>query len=373
MAKDVRLFQPLTIRGLELANRIVVAPMCQYSAVDGVAGDWHLQHYGALVASGPGQVVLEATAVEPAGRITPWDLGLYSDAAEQGLAHLIKTIRPFGKARITVQIAHAGRKGSAQRPWEGGGPLSAADGGWPTISASPIPFAETWPAPAEIGPYDIDRLRQAFADAAVRAERAGADMVEVHSAHGYLLHQFLSPLSNRRDDVYGGSLENRMRFPLAIIRSVRRALPSGKPLGIRVSATDWVEGGFTPEEAVEYLIACKSEGVDYVCVSSGGVVDTKIPLRPGYQVDLAWRIRRETGLLTRAVGLITDPDQAEAVLVNGRADQIALGRAFLDDPRWVWRAAEALGVPAPYPPQYMRAMPKVLSGSKTRPRSLTSG
>ncbi|HIJ61308.1 MAG TPA: NADH:flavin oxidoreductase/NADH oxidase [Rhodospirillaceae bacterium] len=373
MAKDVRLFQPLTIRGLELANRIVVAPMCQYSAVDGVAGDWHLQHYGALVASGPGQVVLEATAVEAAGRITPYDLGLYSDAAEQAMARLIKTIRQFGKARITVQIAHAGRKGSSQRPWDGGGPLSAAEGSWQTISPSPVPFADGWPAPAEIGPYDIDRLRQAFADAASRADRAGADMVEVHSAHGYLLHQFLSPLSNRRDDVYGGSLENRMRFPLAIVRSVRRALPSGKPLGIRVSASDWLDGGFTPEEAVEYLIACKSEGVDYVCVSSGGLAEAKIPTRPGYQVDLAWKIRRETGLLTRAVGLITDPDQAEAVLVNGRADLVALGRAFLDDPRWVWRAAEALGVPPPYPSQYMRVQPKVWPGAKTRPRTLITG
>ena len=370
MASNIRLFQPLTIRGMELANRIVVAPMCQYSAVDGVAGDWHLQHYGSLVASGPGMVVLEATAVEAAGRISAGDLGLYSDAGEQGLTHLIKTIRPFGPARIAVQIGHAGRRGSSRRPWEGGAPLSAVEGAWPTISASPVPFDDGWPVPTEIGPYDIDRLRHAFAEAAMRADRAGADVVELHSAHGYLLHQFLSPLSNRREDVYGGSLENRMRFPLAIIRSVRRALPSGKPMGIRVSATDWVDGGFTPDEAVQYLIACKTEGVDYVCVSSGGLINAKIPQRAGFQVDLAWRIRRETGLLTRAVGLITDPQQAEAVLVNQRADMVALGRAFLDDPRWVWRAAEALGVRPPYPPQYLRAEPKVWPGAKIRPRSL---
>ncbi|HIJ38073.1 MAG TPA: NADH:flavin oxidoreductase/NADH oxidase [Rhodospirillaceae bacterium] len=374
MAGKSRLFRPVTIRGLELANRIAVAPMCQYSATDGVAGDWHLQHYGSLVASGPGLVVMEATAVEADGRISPADLGLYSDASEVALARLVKAIRPFGQARIAVQIAHAGRKGASQVPWAGGGALTAAEGSWPTISASPIPFNAGWPTPREIGPYDIDRLRHAFADAAVRADRAGVDIVEIHSAHGYLLHQFLSPLTNKRDDVYGGPLDNRMRFPLEVIRSVRRALPHSKPLGIRISASDWVEGGFTPDEAVRYLVACKNEGVDYVCVSSGGLIaDAKIPVRAGYQVDFAWRIRRETGLLVRAVGLITDPDQAEAILGNERADMVALGRAFLDDPRWVWRAAAALGEPVPYARQYERAQPKLWPGARRRVNGMAAG
>ncbi len=361
------LFQPLTVRGLEIPNRIVVAPMCQYSAAEGVAQDWHFQHYGSLAASGPGMVVVEATAVAPEGRITPGDIGLYSDAGVAAFSRLVRTLKAIGKSRIAVQIGHAGRKGSAQRPWQGGGALRAEDGGWETISASAVPFAAGWPVPHEIGPYDIDRLRHAFAAAAERADRAGVDIVEVHSAHGYLLHQFLSPLSNRRTDVYGGSLENRMRFPLAVIRSVRRALPNDKPLGIRISATDWVEGGFTPEEAITYLAVCKSEGVDYVCVSSGGLVaDAKIPSTPGYQVELAARIRRETGMLTRAVGLITEPEQAEAVVASGQADMVALGRAFLDDPRWAWRAAVALGAPIPYPPQYERVQPELWPGGKTR-------
>ncbi len=366
MADSSHLFQPLTIRGLELPNRIVVAPMCQYSAVNGVAQEWHTQHYGSLAASGPGLVVIEATAVTPEGRISLGDLGLYSDAAVAAFTHLVTTLKAIGKSRVAVQIGHAGRKGSSQRPWQGGACLRPAEGAWETISASAVPFAAGWPTPHEIGPYDIDRLRHAFAEAAEKADSAGIDVVELHSAHGYLLHQFLSPLSNLRTDVYGGSLDNRMRFPLAVIRSVRRALPNDKPLGIRISATDWVKGGFTPDEAIIYLNACKAEGVDYVCVSSGGLLaDAKIPALPGYQVDLAARVRQETGMLTRAVGLITGPEQAEAVVASGQADMVALGRAFLDDPRWAWRAAVALGAPVPYPPQYERAQAKLWPGGKT--------
>ena len=348
MPDTVRLFEPLTIRGATLVNRIVVAPMCQYSAIGGEPQEWHLQHYGSFVASGPGLVVIEATAVAPEGRISPGCLGLYSEACVAGFAHLVRAIKTFGKAHIAVQLNHAGRKASGQRPWQGGGPLSAAEGAWPTLGPSAIPYAPNWHIPHEVGPYDLDRLRQAFGAAAERADRAGLDAVEVHSAHGYLLHQFLSPLSNKRDDVYGGPLENRMRFPLEVIRAVRRSWPATKPLGMRISATDWIEGGFTPDEAARYVAACRAEGVDYVCVSSGGSSpDAKIPVTPGYQVDLAARIRRETGILTRAVGLITEPQDAEAVVARGQADMVALGRAFLDDPRWAWRAAEALGARPP--------------------------
>ncbi|MDR3440099.1 NADH:flavin oxidoreductase/NADH oxidase [Telmatospirillum sp.] len=362
---SVHLFEPLTVRDETFANRIVVAPMCQYSAVNGIVQDWHLQHYGSLVASGPGMVVIEATAVEPEGRITPACLGLYSDECEVAFAHLVRTIKHFGNAKIAVQIGHAGRKASTQRPWEGRGPLSAAGGAWQTIGPSAIPFDADWPIPAEIGAYDLDRLRHAFAEAAARADRAGLDAVEVHAAHGYLLHQFLSPLANHRKDVYGGSLDGRMRFPLEVIRAVRRTWPAGKPLGIRISATDWVEGGFSVDEAVVFVAACKAEGVDYVCVSSGGMApNAKVPVGPGYQVDLAARIRRETGILTRAVGMIAGARQAETILAKGQADLVALGRAFLHDPRWVWHAAETLGVSAPYPPQYLRAQPKLWEGAK---------
>ncbi|HLN24409.1 MAG TPA: NADH:flavin oxidoreductase/NADH oxidase, partial [Patescibacteria group bacterium] len=315
MANTHHLFQPLVMRGLTLANRVAVAPMCQYSAIDGVAQDRHLQHYGSLVASGPGLVVIEATAVSPEGRISAGDLGLYSDKCEAGMARLVSTIKSFGASKVAAQIGHAGRKASSQRPWQGGGPLSDAEGGWPTVSASALPFAADWPVPSEVGAYDLDRLRHAFADAAERADRAGLDVVEIHSAHGYLLHQFLSPLTNQRKDVYGGKLDNRLRFPLEVVRAMRRAWPNHKPMGIRISATDWVDGGFNPDEAVAYLAKVKAEGIDYVCVSSGGLVpDAKIPVGPGYQVALAERIRRDTGLLTRAVGMIVDPHQAEDIL-----------------------------------------------------------
>lgn len=358
-----RLFEPVTLRGLTLPNRIVVAPMCQYGADQGRAGDWHFQHYGALAASGPGLIVLEATGVAPEGRISPACLGLYDDDSEAALTRLVTSLKGFGDSRIAVQLAHAGRKGSSARPWQGKG--AAGDGeGWETVAPSALPFDTGWPAPRALDEAGLERLRLAFADAARRAERVGFDSIEVHSAHGYLLHQFLSPLSNRREDAYGGSLENRMRFPLEVVRATRAAWPAEKPLGIRISATDWLDGGFTLDEAVIYAKAFKDEGIDYVCVSSGGIAaEAPIPLGPGYQVGLAERIRRETGLAVRAVGLIVDPTQAEAVLADGKADMIALGRAFLDDPRWVWHAAEALGFEVPYPPRYLAATGKYWPGA----------
>ncbi len=355
------LFTPLKLRGLTIPNRVVVAPMCQYSATDGLAGDWHHQHYGALAASGPGMIVLEATGVTPEGRISATDLGLWDDATEQALTRLVSMMKTFGNSTVAVQLQHAGRKASTARLWEGGAPT----GGWQTIAPSAVPFGEGGPTPREMTRTDMDEVRDAFAAAARRARRVGFDAIEVHSAHGYLLHQFLSPLANRRGDDYGGSLDNRMRFPLEVIATLRAAWPTNKPLGVRVSVTDWLDGGFTLDEAVVFAKAFATLGVDYICVTSGGIVgQAPIPIGPGYQVALADRIRSETGLVTRAVGLIVDPSQAESVLTEGRADMVALGRAFLDNPRWTWHAAEALGAETFIPPQYGRAARKVWSGAE---------
>ncbi|TAN47220.1 MAG: oxidoreductase, partial [Rhodospirillales bacterium] len=326
---------------------------------------WHLMHYGALVAGGVGMLVIEATGVSPEGRISPACLGLYDDACEAAFAELARTLKTFGDGLISVQLAHAGRKASTSLK-TGSSYLPPEEGGWELIGPSPLAFSDRWVAPVQVTEQDLDRLAGAFAAAARRANRAGFDAVEVHSAHGYLLHQFLSPLSNQRNDRFGGSLENRMRFPLDVLRAVRAAWPETKPLGLRISATDWVAGGFNPDEAVTYIKAVKGLGYDFVCVSSGGLTpDAPIPgTLPGYQVAFAERIRRETGMMTRAVGMIAKPLQAEEVLEKGQADMIALGRAFLDDPRWVWRAAEALGADFAYPFRYARSHPKLWPGAK---------
>lgn len=353
------LFQPLALRGLTLANRITVAPMCQYSAEDGHAQDWHLQHYGAMAASGPGMIVIEATAVSPEGRISPGCLGLWDDARAESLSRLVHALKSFGHGAIAVQLAHAGRKGASALPWDGNGPAAH---GWETVSSSALPFAAGWPAPRALSVDDLARLRDAFAAAARRALQAGFDAIELHSAHGYLLQQFLSPLCNQRNDQYGGSLSNRMRFPLEVVAAVRAVWPADKPLGIRINATDYAEGGFTVDEAVAYAEALKAGGIDYACISGGGTVaDAKIPVGPGYQVGFADRIRRESGMMTRAVGMITTPEQANAIIAAGQADLIAIGRGFLSDPRWPWRAAQALGADTWYAPQYLRATPKTWS------------
>jgi len=366
------LFRPLTLRGLTLPNRIAVSPMCQYSAVDGVPQDWHMQHLGGFAVSGSGLVMAEATGVEPIGRITPGCTGLYSDACEREFGRIIRFVKGVGLARVGIQLAHAGRKASCAPPWFGGKPLPPGDlDAWRTVSASSVPFAPDWPAPKAADEDDLARLRQSFVEATLRALRADFDLVEIHCAHGYLLHQFLSPLANRRTDAYGGSLENRMRFPLEIIRAVRHAWPEDKPLGIRISATDWADGGFNPDEAVRFVAAAKAAGVDYVCVSSGGMTPQGVPpaITPGYQVQFAAKIRRETGIVTRAVGMIVDPHQAEAILAEEQADFVALARALLDNPRWAWHAADALGFPqlAPCPPQYRRARPESWPGAALRP------
>lgn len=361
------LFTPITLAGLTLPNRVVVAPMCQYSAVDGRAQPWHTQHYGALAASGPGMIVLEATGVTAEGRISTRCLSLSDDATEAALTELVANLKSFGNSRIAIQLGHAGRKGATTPSWEGGNPAIHA---WTNVAPSAIAFDEDEPVPQALDEAGMERLREAFAIAAQRALRAGFDAIEVHSAHGYLLHQFLSPLANQRTDAYGGSLENRMRFPLEVIAATRAVWPKDKPLGIRISATDWLDGGFTLDEAVIYAKAFAAAGIDYVCVSSGGVVaKAPIPVGPAYQVHLAEAIRKATGLPVRAVGLIATPQLAETILAEDKADMIAIGRGFLDNPRWVWHAAEALGVDFPHVPQYARATLKTWPGAAmARPR-----
>lgn len=359
-----KLFTPLVLKGLHLENRIAVAPMCQYSAEDGIAIAWHDQHYGALALGGAGLVVVEATGVTPDGRISPYCLGLWNDAQTQAFTQMIKRIKSFSSAKIGIQLAHAGRKGASPRSGDTA-PGDTVNSYWPVMSASAVAFDYGWQTPQAMTTDDMARVTQAFVDAARRAVAAGFDIIELHSAHGYLLHQFLSPLSNRRTDEYGGSLENRMRFPLDVIRAVRAALPAQFPLGVRVSATDWVDDGLTVDESVTYALRYAELGLDYVCVSSGGLLPkAPIPVGPGYQVGLAKALSRalkEKGypIAVRAVGMITDPVQAESILAAGDADWVALARGMLDNPHWAWHAAKRLGVEIAYPRQYERASPRL--------------
>jgi 2,4-dienoyl-CoA reductase-like NADH-dependent reductase (Old Yellow Enzyme family) len=352
-----RLFQPIALDQIELPNRLVVAPMCQYSADDGSATDWHLQHLSQLGYSGAGLVMVEATAIERRGRITHGCLGLYSDDNEAALKRVIDAARRLaGHARFGIQLAHAGRKASSSVPWLGGAALSANEDPWQTVSSSATAFGEGWHLPHALTAQEIQATIDAFVQAAQRAVRIGFDVIEVHSAHGYLLHQFLSPLANTRNDQYGGSLENRMRLPLEVIRAVRRAVPAHIAVGLRVSSTDWVEGGWDVAQTIEYVREAKKLGIAYVCASSGGIrAGVQVPLKPGYQVDFARQIRAATGVPTRAVGLITEPHQAEQILADGNADMIALARAFLDDPSWGWHAADVLSAKAHFPSQYFMA------------------
>lgn len=359
------LFTPLTLRGVTLANRIVVSPMCQYVAADGSATDWHLAHLVSLAISGAGLAMVEATAVERIGRITLGCLGLYSDDNEAALKRAIDAFRKFGQAKLGIQLGHAGRKASAHVPWKGGGPLGAAEGAWETIAPSPVPMTPVWPVPRELDRAAMDRIREAFVTATRRAARLGFDVLELHGAHGYLLHEFISPISNRRTDDYGGSLENRMRFPLEVAAALRPIWPADRVMGLRISGTDWVEGGAGVQDAVVFAQRLKALGIDYVCVSSGGIDPlAKIPVGPGYQVPLAREVRRGAGLPTRAVGMIVEPKQAEAIVTAGDADLVALARGFLDDPRWPWHAADVLGATISYPPPYDRSHPAVWPGSR---------
>jgi 2,4-dienoyl-CoA reductase-like NADH-dependent reductase (Old Yellow Enzyme family) len=360
-----KLFSSFCLREIELANRIVISPMCQYSAVEGSPSDWHWAHLGSLALSGAGLLCIEATAVTPEGRITPGDLGLYSDANEQGLAAVLRMIRAVAPIRVAVQLAHAGRKGSSREPWNGGKLLPESEGGWRAEAPSAVPHAPDETPPRALERADLTRLRAAFASAATRAARLGVDAIELHAAHGYLLHEFLSPVSNRRADEYGGSLENRMRFPLEVFDAVRDAFPSERPVGVRISATDWLEEvesappSWTLEQSLVFARALKARGCDWIDVSSGGVSpQQKIKLGPGYQVPFAEIVRNEVGLATMAVGLITEPRQAEAIVAEGRADLVALARGMLFDPRWPWRAAAELGGTVVGPRQYWRALPR---------------
>jgi NADPH2 dehydrogenase len=361
------LFTPFALRGTTLPNRIVVAPMCQYIAEDGNAGDWHLMHLGQFAMGAAGLVFTEATAVAAEGRITHGCLGLYSDANEAALARVVQFCRRHGVATLGIQLAHAGRKGSARVPLAGGAALADGERSWTTLAPSALPYGPGWHTPKPMTAADLDATKEAFVRSAERAARLGFDVVELHMAHGYLLHQFLSPIANRRDDRYGGSSENRMRYPLEVFEAVRAALPAGLPLGVRLSATDWVEGGWTPDETVALAKRLKALGCDFVDVSTGGLDPRQmVAPAPGYQVPFADRIRREAGIPTMAVGLIADPLQAEAIVASGQADFVALARAMMDDPRWAWRAAAALGADTPYASQYARAHPGVWPGAKKK-------
>jgi len=363
------LFSPITLRGLTLSNRIMVAPMCQYSSEDGEANDWHFTHINSLALSGAGMFCIEATAVEAIGRITPGCLGLWNDATEAALKPVLASVRKRSKAAVAIQLAHAGRKASSHKPWDGGQLIPLSEGGWVAEGPSAVPHKESETPPRALDEAGLTRIRDAFVAGAKRAERLGIDAIEVHCAHGYLLHQFLSPIANRRTDRYGGSLQNRMRFPLEIFEAVRATFPSTKPVGLRVSATDWVEGGWDLPQTIAFVQELKQRGLDWIDVSSGGVSpQQKIPLGPGYQVPLAQAVKQATGVATIAVGLITEPKQAEDIVASGKADMVALARGMLYDPRWGWHAAVELGGEVSAPPQYWRSQPstqKALFGATT--------
>lgn len=358
---STHLFSSIRMRDLEISNRIVVAPMCQYSAEDGCMTDWHLMHLGQFAVSGAGLVFVEATGVEPEGRITPGCTGLYGDENEAAMARVIRFFREYGNAKIGIQLAHAGRKASTSPPWGGGKPVAAGDGGWTVSGPSPEPYGEGWLQPSELDEAGLARIKNAFLQATERSVRLGFDAIEIHAAHGYLMHQFLSPLSNKRTDQYGGSLDNRMRFPLEVFEAVRNAAPTALPVGIRVSAIDWVDDGWSLAECTAFAKRLEALGCDFIDVSSGGNSPQQdIKVGPGYQIQFAAAIKQEVSMPVMAVGKITDPIQAETALLSGQADMIALARGMLYDPRWPWHAAEKLGDTAAFPVQYQRSHPSLI-------------
>ena len=349
------LFSPITLAGLDLPNRIAVAPMCQYSAEEGTMNDWHLVNLGQFAMSGPGLVIIEATGVEAAGRITPGCVGLYSDANEAAMKRVVDFCKSVGDSKIAVQLAHAGRKASAERPWEGGNALK--EGAWQTYGPSALAFADGWHVPEALDDAGLARVKDAFVAAAKRAVRLGIDAIELHAAHGYLLHQFLSPISNQRSDKYGGSLENRMRFPLELFDAVKAVVPADMPVLVRVSASDWVDGGWHVDGTIAFAKALEAAGCAAMHVSSGGnSLAQKLEIGYGYQTDLAKQIRDAVDMPVIAVGMITEPLQAETIIRTGQADMVALAREFLRDPHWTWRAAKALRSTSSVPNQYARAV-----------------
>ena len=356
-----QLFTPVSIGPLQIENRIVIAPMCQYSAVDGKTTDWHTIHMGQMTLSGAGLFIIEATAVEPIGRITNGCVGLYSDETEAALKRTLDAVRQYSDMPIMIQLAHAGRKASSYRPWEGGQLQAPENGGWETIGPSALPQLPNEVPPRAMTEADFTRVREAFVQATKRAVRLDFDGIELHGAHGYLMHQFLSPVANQRTDQYGGSLENRMRYPLEVFTAMREVTPKNISLGIRISATDWVDGGLTAEECVEFGQRLKALGCDFIDVSSGGVSPAqKIPLGPKYQVPLATQIKQGCGMPTMTVGLITTAQEAEGIIANAEADMVAVARVMMYDPRWPWHVAAELGAQVTAPKQYWRSQPREL-------------
>lgn len=353
------LFSPLPLGGITFPNRIAVSPMCQYSCEDGFATDWHLVHLGSRATGGAGLVIMEASAVSPEGRISPQDHGIWKDAHIPKLRQITNFIHTQGSV-AGIQLAHAGRKASTYRPWDGDGAVGVSEGGWTNVFApSAIPFNDVYPQPIALDGAGIRQVVADFAAAARRAREAGFNVIEIHSAHGYLLHEFLSPLSNQRTDQYGGSFDNRIRTLLEVVDAVRQEWPEGHPLFVRISATDWAEGGWDTDQSVALAKILKSKTVDLIDTSSGGLVSyAKIPLGPGYQVQFAERIRKEAGIATGAVGMITAPKQADGIIQSGQADIVLLARELLRDPSWPMHAAEALEQPGSWPVQYLRAAPK---------------
>ncbi len=351
------LFSPIALRGLTIPNRVTVAPMCQYSAQDGVVGDWHLAHLGTFAQSGPGLIIVEATGVIRPSGSTPGCTGLYSDACEAAFKRIVGFMKSVGDSTVGIQLSHSGRKGSTVAPWEGGG-LVEGPLAWDPPAPSAVSYLPGWPPPVEMDAAALARIKQAFVQATERADRAGFDLVELHVAHGYLLHQFLSPITNHRGDGFGGTPAGRMRYPLEVFEAVRAAFPKDKPVLVRLSATDWIEGGWDLPQSLEFCKALKALGCDLLDVTSGGLDQRQqITVGPGYQVGFAHAIRAEAGIPTMAVGQITEPIQAETILATGQADMVALARGMLWDPRWTWKAAVALGAEIALPAQHARCNP----------------
>lgn len=352
------LFRPLELRGVTLPNRIAVAPMTQFSAHDGVAGDWHFVHLGQFALSGAGLILTESCYVEPTSRNAPSCLSLYDDEQEQAIGRVAGFIKEFGNGAFGVQLCHAGRKASAKTPAEGGGPKTVSEGGYQASAPSAIPVSPAWPVPRELSISDINTLIETFASSAARAANTEANVIEIHGAHGYLLHQFMSPISNQRSDQYGGSLENRMRFPLQVFEAIRESFPADRPVGMRLSATDWVSGGWDIESTVRLCEELNALGCDYVHISSGGLSpDQQIVDGPGYQTGFAAEVKRHVDMAVITVGQISEPMQAETILQSGQADMVALARTMLYNPRWTWQAAHELGEETFYPRQYVRGHP----------------
>jgi 2,4-dienoyl-CoA reductase-like NADH-dependent reductase (Old Yellow Enzyme family) len=361
-----KLFEPLALRGVTLKNRIVVSPMCQYSAQDGFANDWHLVHLGSRAVGGAGLIIQEATAVSPEGRISPEDLGIWKDEHVPMLRRINDFITAQGSVP-GVQLAHAGRKASTYRPWSGEGAVPESEGGWPVVGPDGTAFSDSYPVPVALDAAGIQKVISDFRAATQRTLEAGFKVIELHAAHGYLLHQFLSPLSNRRTDAYGGSFENRIRLLLEVVAATREVWPVELPLIVRISATDWMEGGWNADEAVQLSALLKTRGVDLIdCSTGGNVPKAPIPVGPGYQVPFAERIKTEAGIMTGAVGLITTPAEAEAILANGQADLVLLAREFLREPYFPLFAAHDLGVDVEWPTQYDRGRPRKATGPGSR-------